>query len=76
MKTLYESILDDEEVLVGDVKKTVNNPFVMIFNLLNSSKDIRDDFKTRTEIKKIFYKYLAEGLPYETTSNIRFRFAH
>ena len=75
MRTLYESILDDEEVLIGDVKKTTN-PFVMIFNLLNSSKDIRDDFKTQTEIKKIFYKYLAEGLPYETTSNIRFRFTH
>ena len=80
MKTLQdyinESILDDEEVLVADTKKSVNNPFVMIFNLLNSSKDIRDDFKTQTEIKKIFYKYLAEGLPYETTSNIRFRFTH
>jgi hypothetical protein len=73
MKTLYESILDDENVLVGDVKKTTN-PFVMIFTLLNGSKDIRDDFKTQMEIKKIFNKYLAEGLPYETTSNIRFRF--
>jgi hypothetical protein len=74
MKSLYESILDDEDVLIQDVKKTTN-PFVMIFNLLNSSKDIRDDFKAQTEIKKIFNKYLAEGLPYETTSNIRFRFA-
>lgn len=74
MKTLYESILDDEEVLIGDVKKTTN-PFVMISVLLNSSNDIRYDFKTQTEIKKIFNKYLTEGLPYETTSNIRFRFA-
>jgi hypothetical protein len=73
MKTLYESILDDEEVLIGDVKKTTN-PFVMIYTLLNNSRDIRDDFKTQTEIKKIFNKYLAEGLPYETTSNARFRF--
>jgi hypothetical protein len=73
MKTLYESILDDEEVLIGDVKKSTN-PFVMIYTLLNNSRDIRDDFKTQMEIKKIFNKYLAEGLPYETTSNIRFRF--
>lgn len=73
MKTLYESILDDEEVLIGDVKKTTN-PFVMIYTLLNNSRDIRDDFKTQMEIKKIFNKYLAEGLPYEATSNIRFRF--
>ena len=74
MRTLYESILDNDEVLVADTKKSVNNPFVMIFNLLNGSKDIRDDFKTQMEIKKIFNKYLAEGLPYEVTSNIRFRF--
>lgn len=73
MKTLYESILDDEDMLIGDVKKTTN-PFVMIYTLLNNSRDIRDDFKTQMEIKKIFNKYLAEGLPYEATSNIRFRF--
>ena len=73
MKTLYESILDDEDVLMSDVKKSTN-PCVMIYTLLNNSRDIRDDFKTQTEIKKIFNKYLAEGLPYETTSNIRFRF--
>ena len=28
MKTLYESILDDEDVLINDVKKTANNPFI------------------------------------------------
>ena len=74
MKTLYESILDDEDVLIQDAKKSIN-PFVMIYTLLNNSRDIRDDFKTQMEIKKIFNKYLTEGLPYETTSNIRFRFA-
>lgn len=30
MKTLYESILDDEDVLVGDLKKDANNPFVAL----------------------------------------------
>lgn len=30
MKTLYESILDDEDILVGDLKKDVNNPFVTL----------------------------------------------
>ena len=57
MKTLYESILDDEEVLIGDVKKTTN-PFVMIYTLLNNSRDIRDDFKTQIEIKKIYINML------------------
>ena len=28
MKTLYESILDDEDVLISDIKKTSNNPFI------------------------------------------------
>ena len=30
MKTLYESILDDDDILVGDLKKDANNPFVTL----------------------------------------------
>lgn len=30
MKTLYESILDDEDVLVGNLKKDTNNPFATL----------------------------------------------
>ena len=74
MKTLYESILDDEEVLIGDVKKTTN-PFVMIYTLLNNSRDIRDDFKTQMEIKRIFNEYIADSLPYETKNKIRLGFS-
>lgn len=74
MKTLYESILDDEDVLFGEVKKTLN-PFVMIFNLLTSSEDIKNDIKTQTEIKKIFNKYLTEALPHEAINNIKFKFS-
>lgn len=32
MKKLYESILDDEEKLMGDVKKDANNPFIVLYN--------------------------------------------
>ena len=35
MKTLYESILDDEDVLIGNVKKDSKNPFVLLDMLLN-----------------------------------------
>ena len=35
MKTLYESILDDEDVLIGNVKKDTKNPFVLLNMLLN-----------------------------------------
>ncbi len=30
MKTLYESILDDEDILIGSVKKDVDNPFQVL----------------------------------------------
>lgn len=32
MKKLSESILDDEDVLVNDLKKDANNPFVVLYN--------------------------------------------
>lgn len=35
MKTLYESILDDEDVLIGNVKKDSKNPFALLDALLN-----------------------------------------
>jgi hypothetical protein len=39
MKTLYESILDDEDVLVGDLKKDINNPFIMLYSYYLSNGD-------------------------------------
>ena len=57
MKSLYESILDDEDVLISDVKKTTN-PFVMINNLVNNSNSIKTDVKTQMEIKRIFNEYI------------------
>ena len=74
MKTLYESILDDEDVLISDVKKTTN-PFVMINNLVNSSSNIKNDVKTQMEIKRIFNEYIADSLPYETKNKIRLGFS-
>jgi hypothetical protein len=32
MKTLYESILDDEDILMRDVKKDAKNPFLALYN--------------------------------------------
>ena len=45
MKTLYESILDDEDELIADTKKSVNDPLKLICNILNngaSEKEISD----------------------------------
>jgi hypothetical protein len=36
MKTLYESILDDEEILISDVKNTINDPFATIVAAIDS----------------------------------------
>lgn len=33
MKSLYESILDDEEVLIGKAKEIAQNPFSRLYNL-------------------------------------------
>ena len=32
MKSLYESILDDEDVLINDTKDDINNPFMVLYN--------------------------------------------
>lgn len=37
MRTLYESILDDEEVLVGDTTKDINNPLKIIRDMLGDT---------------------------------------
>ena len=39
MKTLYESILDDEDVLIGDVKKDIDNPFQVLALLGENDRD-------------------------------------
>ena len=39
MKTLYESILDDEDILVGDIKNTINDPFAALVAAIDSGID-------------------------------------
>jgi hypothetical protein len=39
MKSLYESILDDEDVLIGDVKNTINDPFAALVSAIDSGVD-------------------------------------
>lgn len=46
MKSLYESILDNEDVLVGNLKKDVNNPFIQLkYMLIENLKDTKDRSK-------------------------------
>lgn len=63
MKTLYESILDDEDILISDVKKEANNPFLMLYNyyILNGNEITSSKRKDIADI----LKYLE--LPFKST---------
>lgn len=56
MKKLYESILesilDDEDILVNDLKKDTNNPFILLYNYyLSNGKKI--PFEKQKDISSI-----------------------
>ena len=38
MKTLYESILDDDDILIGNIKKDTDNPFLLLSLLSEEDK--------------------------------------
>ena len=73
MRTLYESILDDEDVLIDRTKKSLN-PFVMIYKIVNNSSNIRDDYKSQMEVKRIFDEYFSTTFPSYETRILRFGF--
>ena len=52
MKSLYESILDDEDVLVGGLKKDARNPFVVLYNYYISN-DKKIPFGKQKDISNI-----------------------
>lgn len=60
MRTLYESILDDEDVLIDDVKDTVNDPFATIVAVIDSGVDENEfaEFIGRG----VFDKFIEEDL--------------
>lgn len=60
MKTLYESILDDEDVLVNDTKNSANDPFaVYIAAVDNNVKNIE---LQKLLSKGLFDKFIKEEL--------------
>ena len=57
MKTLYESILDDEEVLIDDVKKSVNDPIISLYRIFLKNKTLKNNREANNiiqELKEIF----------------------
>ena len=51
MKTLYESILDDEDIFITRAVETVKNPFYTIFDLYKKYNDLK---YYKTEILDLF----------------------
>lgn len=57
MKTLYESILDDEDVLIDDVKKSVNDPIISLYFTFLKNKTLKNNREVNNiiqELSKIF----------------------
>lgn len=60
MKTLYESILDDEDILISNAIKDTNNPFQFVSNLMSNKVNLKD---YKQEIDKSFKKFIKELKP-------------
>lgn len=45
MKTLYESILDDEDILINNVKKDTNNPLIKLYGIYKKTNNLRDNMR-------------------------------
>ena len=43
MKTLYKSILDDEDVLMGGVKQDLDNPLIKLYSIYKKTNNLRDN---------------------------------
>lgn len=50
MKTLYESILDDEDILINDVKKDVDNPLIKLYDIYKKTNNLRDNMRESRSI--------------------------
>jgi len=55
MKSLYESILDDEDTLIGNAIKDSKNPFITLANLMSNEANLIDH---KQEIEKLFDKFI------------------
>ena len=63
MKTLYESILDDEDILICRTKESVNNWLLVLKELMiadTPEKDILEFLNNSKPIKNIIKDYLSK----------------
>ena len=50
MKTLYESILDDEDILMGGIKQDSNSPLIKLYSIYKETGDLRKNMKQSLSI--------------------------
>ena len=75
MKTLYESILDDEDILVGKSIKDSQNPFILIYKLFEGENNWKDaSFKYHSKVEKIIKDLLGNWLPTVVLKNLKIRY--
>lgn len=58
MKTLYESILDDEDVLMGGVKQDLNNPLLCLYYIYKNTHNLKKDEKNAQKYSNELIKIL------------------
>lgn len=75
MKTLYESILDDEDILVSKSIKDSQNPFILLYKLFEGENNWKDaSFKYYSKVEKIIKDLLGNWLPKVVLENLKIRF--
>lgn len=61
MKTLYESILDDEDVLIDDVKKYINDPIISLYRIFLKNKTLKNNREANNIIQELKEVFKLEG---------------
>lgn len=76
MNTLYESILDDEDILIAGAKECTTNPMIILKNrVINRGKFVKEDILILNEIIEDFnknnpkYDWLAKKIKFDITGN-------
>ena len=58
MKTLYESILDDEDVLVGNLKQDLDNPLLYLYHIYKNTHNFKKEEKNAQKYSNELVKIL------------------
>lgn len=72
MKSLYESILDDEDVLIKELKDSIKDPFTIMKTLFNSGLKPSEINDLLEERKMIFENWVKKNFPVFDKINLKF----